>query len=94
MDDDEDDDIGWEDGDGQEIDDQDIAWEDDDDEGDGDGDDNGRSSSSGSVAAGGPAGCAEFEEDDVEEEPEERRWLGDNGEIVVELPRGEDEEGE
>ncbi|CBN74451.1 conserved unknown protein [Ectocarpus siliculosus] len=43
---------------------------------------------------GGPAGCAEFEEDDVEEEPEERRWLGDDGEIVVELPRGEDEEGE
>lgn len=22
------------------------------------------------------------------------QWLGDNGEIVVELPRGEDEEGE
>ncbi|CAN0463224.1 unnamed protein product, partial [Ectocarpus sp. 12 AP-2014] len=94
MDDDEDDDIGWEDDDGQEIDDEDIAWEGDDDEGDVDGDDNGRSSSSGSVAAGGPAGCAEFEEDGVEEEPEERRWLGDNGEIVVELPRGEDEEGE
>ncbi|CAB1118156.1 unnamed protein product [Ectocarpus sp. CCAP 1310/34] len=94
MDDEEDDDIGWEDDDGQEIDDEGIAWEEDDDEGDGDGDDSGRGSNSGSVAAGGPAGCAEFEEDDLEEEPEERRWLGDNGEIVVELPRGEDEEGE
>lgn len=67
--------VGWcgcsgEDDDGQEIDGEDIAWEDDD-EGDGDGDDNRGSSSS--VAAGGRAGCPDFEEDDVEEEPEERR---------------------
>lgn len=61
-----------EDDDGQEIDGEDIAWEDDNDEGGGDGDDN-SSSSSTSVAAGGRAGCPEFEGDDVEEEPEERR---------------------
>eukprot|EP00903_Cladosiphon_okamuranus_P010967 g10358.t1 len=88
MNDDEDDDIGWEeDGDQQvQVSGEDVAWEDDRD----------RDEDGGGHEDEGDGGesPADFEIDDegVDEEPEERRWLGDDGEIVVELPREEEEE--
>ncbi|CAN0199383.1 unnamed protein product [Pylaiella littoralis] len=79
MDEDDEDMVGWEDDD-QEFDGEGIAWED----GGGDRDGDGGEGIDESV---------EFEVDnDADEEPEERRWLGDDGEIVVELPRGQDED--
>eukprot|EP00752_Nemacystus_decipiens_P004132 g3781.t1 len=85
MNDDEDDDIGWEDDD-QQVDGEEVAWEED---GDQDGDQNGY----GDEGHGGES-PVQFEIEDVAEEPEERRWLGDDGEIVVELPREEEVDGD
>ncbi|CAM9298760.1 unnamed protein product, partial [Laminaria digitata] len=100
MDEDDDDMVGWEeDADANpdpDADGEDIAWEDAHDD-----DDNDHGRRGGGKATRSDdddddddayAGRAGEQDKDQDEEPEERRWLGDNGEIVVELPRDDESE--